>query len=58
MRRKPTRDELYKRAQANGYKHGAYYDEDSRPVETKYVQKTIRDQAYVLYRYEIYVLFD
>ena len=56
MRRKPTRDELYKRAKANGYKHGACYDEYSRAVGTKYVPETIKDQTYVLYRYEIYVL--
>ena len=56
MRRKPSPDELYRRAQTNGYKYGAHHDENSKRVDITYVPKTIRDQNYVLNRYEMYVL--
>ena len=53
MGRKISPEEIYKRAQANGYKYAAHYEEDSKRVDTTYVPKTIRDQKSVLYRYKI-----
>lgn len=56
MPRKRSPDDLYKRAQANGYQYAGHYDEDSKKLDTTYVPKTIRDQSYVLDRYEMYAL--
>ena len=44
--------ELLERATANGYKQGAYQEEDSKRDNTKYVKKTLRDQDIALRRYE------
>jgi len=44
-----------KRAEANGYSYGAHHEEDIKKDRTTYVPKTIRDQTYVLDRYEVYV---
>ena len=53
MGRKLSPDEVYRRAQANGYKYAAHHEEDSKRVDTTYVPKTIRDQNSVLDRYEM-----
>jgi hypothetical protein len=44
--------ELLQRATANGYKQGAYQEEDSKRDNTKDVKKTLRDQNIALRRYE------
>ena len=56
MRRKRSPDQLYKRAQVNSYQYGAHHDEDSKMLDTTCVSRIIRDQNYVLDRYEMYVL--
>ena len=53
MGRKPSLKEIYNKAKANGYIYAAYYEEDSKEVDTTYMPKTIRDQQSVLNRYEI-----
>ena len=52
MGRKPSPEEIYKRAQANGYVYTAHHEEDSQQVDTSYVAKTIKDQKSVLNRYK------
>jgi hypothetical protein len=54
-RKKPSPKDLCKRAEANGYRYGAYHEGDSKRASTTYVPKTVRDQGYVLDRYEVYV---
>lgn len=54
-RKKLSPKDLYKRAEANGYSYGAHHEEDSKRASTTHVPKTIRDQGYVLDRYEVYV---
>jgi hypothetical protein len=44
--------ELLARANANGYKHGAYRAKDSSRDETKYMGRTLRDQRLALARYK------
>ena len=44
--------ELLARANANGYKQGAYRAKDSSRDEMKYMKKTLKDQSSALERYE------
>ena len=53
MGRKPSPEEIYQRAQANGYVYAAHYEEDSKRSDIHYEPKTIRDQKSVLKRYEM-----
>ena len=48
-------EELFKIAKVNSCSYGAYHEEDSKRANIQYVPKTIRDQTYVLDRYEMYV---
>lgn len=43
------------RAKVNGYVYRAYYEEDSKIDSYKYVAKTVKDQNFVLRRYEMCV---
>ena len=54
-RKKQSLKTLGKKAEARGYSYGVYHEEDSKRVSTTYVPKTIKDQGYVLDRYEVYV---
>jgi len=45
-------EELLERAIANGYEPGAHQAEDSKRDNTKYVEKTLKNQNIALRRYE------
>ncbi|KAI9807092.1 MAG: hypothetical protein M1825_005809 [Sarcosagium campestre] len=55
MGRRLSPEEIYQRAQANGYVFAAHHEEDSQQAPTSYVDKTIKDQKSVLNRYETLV---
>jgi len=50
-KRKDTTDDLWARAEANGYKRGAYAEIDKVRDAEKYVSKTKNDHDRTLQRY-------
>jgi hypothetical protein len=51
-RQEASPEELWEKAVAKGYKHGAHRAEDSKRKSTTYVDKTLKDQNGALKRYE------
>jgi hypothetical protein len=56
VRKPPTAKELLEKAAAGGYQPGAHREKDIIKETPKYVQKTLKDQNWALYRYMRYVL--
>ncbi|KAK3174043.1 hypothetical protein OEA41_001287 [Lepraria neglecta] len=54
-RKKLSTEEVAKKAKANGYSYGACHEEDSKEASPTYEPKSLRDQSYVLERYEMWV---
>jgi hypothetical protein len=50
-KRKATAEELEARAESNGYRRGAYREEDNTRDDGKYDKKAKRNQASILNRY-------